>query len=86
VHASGGAAAARSCGSITTGPFQVTALAWRLDVPIRRIGLTPNAPGVVFRAAPNPRDTPNAPLLAVSDPAFHPVARTATWQALSTCG
>ena len=85
VRASGGPGAARSCGSITTGPYQVTALAWRLNVHIERIGLNAVAPGVVFRAAPQPRQTPKAPLLAAPEPAFRPVARTATWQALSTC-
>jgi hypothetical protein len=85
VRASGGAGALRRCGSITTGPFQVTALAWRLDVPIDRVGLSPRVPGTVFRAGPLPRAIPHAPPMAVRDSAFRPVARSVSWQALSTC-
>jgi len=85
VRASGDARAVRACGNVATGPFQVTALAWRLDVPIRRVGLTPRAPGTVFRAGPQPRPIPNAPPMGVHDSAFRAVARTVSWQALSTC-
>jgi hypothetical protein len=85
LRASGGASAVRACGSVATGPFDVTALAWRLDVPIRSVGLTPRAPGTVFRAAPGPRTIPHAPPIAVHDTAFRPLARTAAWQTLSTC-
>src|SRR5262249_7288512 len=85
VNASGGAAHVRRCGSVATGPFQVTALAWRLNVPIKRVGLAVRAPATVSRAAPAPRGIPNAPAVAVHDPAFQPVARTLAWQAVSTC-
>ena len=85
IRESGGARAIRACGHITTGPFQVTALAWRLDVPIKRVGLTPRAPGTVFRAGPRPRAIPNAPPMAVPHTGFRAVARTVSWQAVSTC-
>jgi hypothetical protein len=85
VRAAGGADPVRRCGSVTTGPFQVTALAWRLDAPIHVVGLHPRAPGSVFRAGPRPRPIPGAPPLSVRDARFHTVARTQAWQVLSTC-
>jgi hypothetical protein len=87
VHARpGGAGAIRRCGgTIATGPFQVTALAWRLDTHIRGVGVTPTAPGTVFRAGPQPRPIPGAPPLSVRGGDFRTVARTRAWQVLSTC-
>src|SRR3954451_14024080 len=85
VDASGGAASILRCGDVTTGPFQVTALAWRLDAPIRRVGLHPRAPGTLFRAGPRPRSIPGAPPLATPDRRWKAIARTEAWQVLSTC-
>ena len=85
VREAGGAGAIRACGSRTTGPFQVTALAWRLDTPISGVGLSARAPGTVFRAGPRPRPIPGAPPLGVRDRRFEQVARTEAWQVLSTC-
>ena len=81
----GGADAITRCGSVTTGPFQVTALAWRLHAPIHGVGLTPRAPGTVFRAGGPPQPIPGAPPLAVPEPPFRIVTRTQAWQVLSTC-
>src|SRR5204863_6858989 len=60
----GGAGAVRRCGgTIATGPFQVTALAWRLETHIRAVGVSPTSPGTVFRAGPQARPIPGAPPL-----------------------
>ena len=76
----------RRCGTVATGPFQVTALAWRVRMHIENVAVTPRAPGTVFRATPNPAAIPRGPDIAVFDPAFRPVAENASWQALSACG
>src|SRR3954468_11441769 len=85
VRAAGGAEAIKRCGDVTTGPFQVTALAWRLNGPIRTVGLHPKAPGTLFRAAPQPRPIPGAPPLPTPDRRWKAGARTDAWQVLTTC-
>jgi hypothetical protein len=75
----------RACGSVTTGPFQVTALAWKLDVHIRRIDLVPTVPGTVFRSGPMPRSIPGAPPITVGDPRWQAVAHVDPWEVLQTC-
>jgi hypothetical protein len=84
VREAGGAAAVRDCGRVAIGPFQVTALAWRLDSPIERVSTRPTVPGTLFRAAPRPRTISGAPP-AATPRGFKSVARTQAWQALSTC-
>ena len=85
VQLAGGAETVRRCGFIATGPFQVPALAWRLDLPIGGVGLKPRAPGSVFRAGGRPRPIPGAPPLAVPDRRVREVARGMSWQVMSTC-
>jgi hypothetical protein len=85
VARTGGPAAVRACGPPTIGPFQVTALAWRLDLPIEDVLLVPIVPGSVFRAAPPPRTIPGAWAIVVDDPRWHPVARSGPWQVLEAC-
>ena len=80
VRAAGGAHAVTGCGSVTTGPFQVTALAWRLHAPIRGVGLHARAPGTIFR----PALVPAGPV-GGEEQGFHEVARSGSWQVLSTC-
>jgi hypothetical protein len=84
VNRAGGPASLRRCGRVAIGPFQVTALAWRLNVPIQRIQTVPAIPGTLFRAAPQPREITGAPALP-TPPGYHAVAGTRAWQALSTC-
>ncbi len=81
----GGAAQVRACGTMTTGPFQVTPLAWRLDVHIRDVDLVPTVPGTVFRAGPPPRDIPGAPSVSVGDPRWKAVGRSGPWEVLQSC-
>ena len=76
VTAAGGARAVLRCGLPTVGPFQVTALAWRLDVPIRRVGYIPQATGTVFRIGPKP----------VLGASWHQVAVVPPWQVMQSCG
>jgi hypothetical protein len=85
VSVAGGPGAVRGCGGAFTGPFQVPALAWRLDTHLEYVQLEPVAPGTVFRSAPMPRGIPGAPRVEVTDPAFRPVGRTSSWQVLSSC-
>jgi hypothetical protein len=85
VNAAGGAAKVRACGPATTGPFQVTPLAWRLDVHAEKIQLVPLVPGSVFRAGPEPRSIPGAPDVAVSDPRWKAVAHSGPWEVLEAC-
>jgi hypothetical protein len=84
IDEAGGADAVRGCGRVVIGPFQVTALAWRLHLPIQRIGTTATVPGTVLRAGPSPRALTGAPILGLP-PGFHQTARTQAWQALSSC-
>src|SRR4051812_24313062 len=71
VQNAGGAASIRRCGgTIATGPFQVTALAWRLDTPIRGVATKPSDSGTVFRAGGRPRPIPGAPPMALPSRAF----------------
>ena len=85
IAATGGAERVLDCGTVTTGAFQVTALAWKLDAHIRRIDLVPTVPGTVFRSAPEPRTIPGAPVLVVGDPRWRPVAHVDPWEALQAC-
>jgi hypothetical protein len=85
VRAAGGPAAVRACGPATTGPFQVTALAWRLDVPIEDIQLVPLVPGSVFRAGPAPRAIPGAPQVVVDDPRWKRAVHFGPWEVLRAC-
>jgi len=54
----GGRDRALRCGAPVVGPLEVTALAWRLRLPIHRIGLDPGAGALVFRAAATLDDPP----------------------------
>lgn len=81
----GGPARVRACGTMTTGPFQVTPLAWRLDVHIQKVDLVPTVPGSVFRAGPLPRSIPGAPAVSVGDSRWKPVARSGPWEVLQSC-
>jgi hypothetical protein len=85
IDAVGGPARVRACGSSTTGPFQVTPLAWRLDVHIQDVDVVPALPGSVFRAGPPPHDIPGAPAVAVGEASWKPVARSGPWEVLQAC-
>lgn len=86
IAAAGGADAVLACGSVTTGAFQVTPLAWKLDAHIRRIDLVPTVPGTVFRSYPGPREIPGAPVIVVNDdPRWQEAAHVDPWQVLQAC-
>lgn len=85
VKAAGGATKVRACGGSTTGPFQVTPLAWRLDVHAEDVQLVPLIPGSVFRAGPEPRSIPGAPDVAVGDARWKQAASYGPWQVLQAC-
>jgi len=81
VRQAGGPAAVSRCGTITTDPLQVTGLAWRLQVPIERIVLSPGVPGIIFR----PALTPVGPTSLAELP-YRLVAQHGSWQVLAACG
>lgn len=86
IAATGGADAVLACGSVTTGPFQVTPLAYQLGAHIRRVGLEPSVPGAVFRAYPGPRVIPGAPPVVIDDETpWHEAAHVDPWQVLRSC-
>ena len=77
----GGRAVVLRCGTPVTGSLSVTALAWRLNVPIERIKLAP-APGtVVFRAAPTLDDPPAPPTTG----GLEQIATAGAWTVATDC-
>jgi hypothetical protein len=84
IRAAGGRERVQACGQVVIGPFQVTALSWRLNRPIARIRTNAVVPGTVFRTPPPPREITGGPPIALP-PGFHQVARTKGWQVLSSC-
>lgn len=73
------------CGAVTTGPFQVPALAWRLNSPIRRVTYMPVQPGIVFRAAPAPNEISGAPVIPLRGSRWQITGRTGPWQVVRAC-
>jgi hypothetical protein len=83
VERAGGPERVLSCGKPFTGRFQVPAVAWRLDVHLRRVGLDPSPPAVVFRARPTQHERP-VPGLGAARGA-QPIARAGAWTVLASC-
>jgi hypothetical protein len=85
VNAVGGPARVRACGDATTGPFQVSPLAWRLDVHLQDVQYIPRAPGTIFRGGPLPQSIPGAPTVVENDPKWRVVADSGPWEVLQAC-
>jgi hypothetical protein len=77
----GGAAALRACGPIYAGRYRFPLVAWHLQVPMARLGLSPRARGVVLRS----RLEPDAPLEPRVPPGFRRLAASPTWQVHAAC-
>jgi hypothetical protein len=79
----GGRAAVLSCGTIAAAPLQNPAVAWRLDIALGDVGISPSAHGVVFVVAGQPR----VPKTYAGD--YRSVGSvgptSARWTNLSTC-
>jgi hypothetical protein len=75
----GGAATVRACGHASTGNYEITALAWRLDVHIRSVLVQAATPGLVFQARAT-RGAPLAPAIPRADPPYRRIARTGVWR------
>ena len=85
VRAAGGAESLRSCGRAFTGPYQVPAVAWHLDVHLSDVGLRPRPPGAVFRARATRRAAVEPPSLP-ERMGFRVVARVGVWEVAKACG
>jgi hypothetical protein len=70
-----------ACGRPFAGRYRFPAVAWHLGVGLSRLSLHPRAPGVVFRSRLSPGATPQPAV----PPAFHPVARSRTWEVFAAC-
>jgi hypothetical protein len=84
VERAGGGERILACGDPYTGPFQVPALAWQLEVHTKRVGLSPAAPAAVFRAPPTQPEPPTPDLGALAGKA-RPAARAGRWTVLAAC-
>ena len=62
----GGRRAVLRCGHIATGDFERQNLAYKLDVPSRRVGVLARAPGISFERAGRPVDGEDLPVRFVS--------------------
>jgi hypothetical protein len=72
----GGPAAVKSCGRVYTGPFQTQAVAWRLNLRERQVGLDPRKPGTIVARASLP---------IARDASFPVRARTERWVVRQSC-
>ncbi len=81
VTRAGGRDKALRCGAPVIGPLEVTALAWRLRVPIHRIGLDPGPGALVFRAAATLDDPPTP----ASTGGLAALAGAGGWTVLGAC-
>ena len=84
VAAFGGPAAARRCGAVTTGRFDTTALAWRLHLHLRQVGIFPSGYGVTFSSRNFSLTVPKLSRLS-GDPRRPVVARSRDWLVRATC-
>jgi hypothetical protein len=86
VDAAGGAARVKRCGGLATGPFQVTAVAWRLGVPIHDVAYEPHAPTAILRTRTNPGSKLVPALDTLGGATTRTLAASHGWQILETCG
>jgi hypothetical protein len=82
VAVAGGSKAVLACGKPVTGAYQVPALAWRLGVHGRMIGLLEKQPAVVFRA-----DIPGVQRMPPPPPAppFRHLGTAGPWKVSEAC-
>jgi hypothetical protein len=79
VAAVGGARQVRACGQASTGNYEITALAWRLDVHIHAVSFSAVTPGLVFQARAT-RGAPATPGIPPAHPPYRPIDRTGVWR------
>lgn len=85
VAAAGGAAPIAACGGVTTGPYQVPALAWHLGIHTSEVTLRPRPTGTIFRARNFP-DRPVTPSLrGFEGGELRTLAVQPRWRVLTTC-
>lgn len=82
VRLAGGPGTVLDCGRPYVGRFRGTLLAYRLGVPKRRVGFSPQAPGVVFRSRLQPRHA----LRPEHPQGFRTLAEAGHWQVVIHCG
>jgi hypothetical protein len=87
VRQAGGAGRLRACGTPSTGPFQVPAVAWRLRLHGSQVTLEPRVPGVALRAANREGGRPAPPLDGLGgEAAVRTFAIAAGWRIVGRCG
>ena len=82
VDEAGGMSSLRDCGPLYAGRARFPLIAWHVDAHISDFSLEPRAPGVVLRS----RLTEDEPAEPAAPGEFMLVARSGTWEVLTSCG
>jgi hypothetical protein len=83
IRAAGGRSRVLGCGTPSTGPLEVSLLAYRLGVHISQVQAAAIVPGTVFQAPPTSSEPP-APAIP-ADQRLSAVARVGRWRVLAAC-
>jgi hypothetical protein len=81
VAEAGGPDHLRDCGPLYAGRARFPLIAWHVGAHISELSLEPRSPGVVLRS----RLTPDEPAEPAAPAGFTLVARTGTWEVLTSC-
>jgi len=81
VARAGGAERLRSCGPLYAGRYRFPLVAWHLRTHVSDLGLTPRAPGVVFRSRLTPEEPASPPVPA----GFELLADEGEWEVHAAC-
>jgi hypothetical protein len=81
VDEAGGMSSLRDCGPLYAGRARFPLIAWHVDAHISDLSLEPRAPGVVLRS----RLTADEPAEPAAPAEFTLVARSGTWEVLTSC-
>ncbi len=81
VDEAGGMRSLRDCGPLYAGRARFPLIAWHVDAHISDLSLEPRAPGVVLRS----RLTADEPAEPAAPAEFTLVARSGTWEVLTSC-
>ncbi len=84
VAVAGGPEGVRACGRVYTARFDTIALAWRLHVPIRRVGIFPSGPGTLIAPRQFSLTRPRRSALSL-DPRYPVVGGTRRWVVRARC-
>ena len=85
VEQAGGSAAVRACGPVVTDAYLVPAVAWRLGLPIDRIGLLPGPATTVLRVHVVSNGVALPTLLPLAGAPVRTLAASPDWRIVTTC-